>query len=578
VEQAQTHMTTLAGRLEQEYPEFQSGWSVKVVPLHTQLVGDVTTPLLVLFGSVGFVLLIACANVANLLLARSTGRQREIAVRAALGAGRRRVVRQLLTESSILALAGGLAGILIAYAALHALIALGPQNLPRLDEIGIDYAVFGFALVLSLLTGASFGTLPALRTSALDVKEGLVEGGERSGTGLRHNRVRAGLVVAEFALSMMLLVGAGLLVRSFALLLDVDVGFDTSNVVTAQISLPERNYPGSQLRVQFFEDLVTRVQTLPGVTTASAITFMPLGGTGSATSFWVNDRPTPPGGEQPVADVRWVHRDFHSALGVPLVTGRLFQLDDTEDSPLSVIINETASRELWPAEDPIGKTVSMPWGDTLDAEVIGVVGDVRHDGPASETRAKVYWDHRQFSVFSQMTVFARGLSEPAILSNGIRRMVNELDRNLPVYNVRTVESYRSEILAQDRFTMLALGLFAAVALLLASVGIYGVMSYTVSEQTRQIGIKLALGARASTVTLQTLRNSAFLIGVAVLLGGAGSFALSRLMSGMVFGIGTSDPMTLSAVLAILLAVALLASYLPARRASMVDPMTAMRQE
>jgi predicted permease len=578
VERAQVQMTTLASRLEQEFQEFQAGWTVKVVPLHTQIVGDVKTPLFVLLGSVGFVLLIACANVANLLLARATGRQREIAVRSALGAGRSRVVRHLLTESTMLAIAGGVAGLVLAYAAIQTLIALSPQNLPRLGEIGIDYAVVGFTLAISLLTGSLFGALPALRVSDIDLKQSLTEGGERGGTGLRHNRTRSALVVAEFALSMVLLVGAGLLLRSFVRLLDVDVGFDTAGVLTAQLGLPEDDYPGPRQRAQFFDDLVDKLQALPGVSQASAITFMPLAGTGSATSFWVNDRPIPEDGEKPVADVRWVHRDFHRALGVSLVAGRLFGQEDTEDAPLSVVINETAAQNLWPNVTAVGKTISMPWGDTLVAEVIGVVGNVLHNGPTTDLRAKFYWDHRQFSVFNQVTIFARSNGDPSSLAGSFRRVVAELDPDLPLYNLRTVDSYYSDILAQDRFTMLILGLFAFVALVLASVGIYGVMSFSVNERTREIGIKMALGARASTVTLQVLRGGTALMGIAVLIGTAGSLALSRLMSGMVYGVGTNDPITLATVIVILSSVALAACYVPARRASRIDPMEALRQE
>ena len=577
-ERAQSHMTDLASRLEQQFPEFQSGWTVSLVPLHTQLVGNVRTPLLVLLGAVGFVLLIACANVANLVLARATGRKREMAVRSALGAGRARVVRQLLTESTMLALAGGAAGLLVAFAAVQALVALSPPNLPRVEEISVDRVAVGFTFSVTLLTGLLFGALPALRMSSLRLKDGLTESSERGGTGPLHNRTRGALVVAEFALSMVLLVGAGLLIRSFEKLLDVDVGFDTAGVITARIGLPDSDYGAAEQRIRFFEDLVDRVQALPGVNTASAITFMPLAGTGSATSFWVNDRPVPPDGEKPVADVRWVHRDFHSALGVPLVAGRLFGPEDTEDAPLGVIVSEATAAEFWPNESAVGKSISMPWGDTLVAEVIGVVGDVRHNGPRTEPRPKFYWDHRQFNVFSEMTVFARGRSDHTSLANGIRRVVAEADPDLPVYNVRTVESYYADMLAQDRLTMLALTLFAFVALLLAGVGIYGVMSYSVNERTREIGIKMALGAEAGSVTLQVLRGGSALVGVAILLGAVGSVALSRLMSGMVFGVAPGDPITLAAVVVVLTSVALAACYLPARRASRIDPMLALRVE
>jgi putative ABC transport system permease protein len=578
VERAQSQMETLASRLEQEYPEFQSGWGVRIVPLHTQTVGDVRTPLFVLLGAVGFVLLIASANVANLLLARATGRQREIAVRSALGAERSRVVRQLLTESSVIGFAGGMVGLVLAYLALQALIAVSPENLPRIDEIRLDATVIAFTFSLSMLTGILFGSIPALRISHISPKDGLAEGGERGGASTGANRLRGGLVVAEFALSMMLLVGAGLLVRSFTTLLSVDVGFDTQNVMTAQVGLPASNYPDPDRRVRFFEDLVEKVQYSPGVSAASAITFMPLTGSGSATSFWVNDRPTPPDGEQPVADLRWVHRDYHRALGVPLVEGRVFGAADTDEAPLSVVINESAAREFWPNESAIGKTVSMPWGDTLVAEIIGVVGDVRHDGPASVTRPKLYWDHRQFNVFNQMTVFARSSGDLQAIAVSIRRAVAELDPALPVYNARTLRSYYSDILAQDRFTMMALALFAVVALVLASVGIYGVMSYAVSERTREIGIKIALGAAGSAVTRQVLSRGTILIGGAVLLGLGGALALSHLMQGIVYGVSTNDPITIVAVTALLVGVALAACYVPARRASRVDPIEALRQE
>jgi len=578
LEQAQNQMTSLASRLEQEFPEFQAGWSINLVPLHTQMVGEVRTPLFMLLGSVGFVLLIACANVANLLLARGTGRQREVAVRAALGAGRSRVIRQLITESTVLAVFGGAAGLMLAYAAIQALIAFNPQNLPRVNEITIDLVIVCFTVGVSIVTGLIFGAVPAFRVASSDLKTSLVEGGERGGTGLKYNRMRGGLVVAEFALSMILLVGAGLLIRSFGELLDVDVGFDSSDVFTAQLALPNNAYPEPSDRIRFFESLVDRVQAVPGVTAASAITFMPFGGPGSATSFWANDREIPDDGELPVADIRWVHRDFHSALGVPLVAGRTFLPQDTEDAPLVAVINTTAANQIWPGESSLGKTISMPWGDTLVAEVVGVVGDVLHNGPTTEVRPKIYWDHRQFNTFSQMTVFIRSPGDPQSIATSLRQVVADFDPDLPLYNLQNLETSYSEILAEDRFVMLALGLFALVALCLASVGIYGVMSYSVNEKAREIGIKMALGARASAVTLQVLGSGAALLGIAIGLGLAGSLALSRLMSGLVFGISTNDPITLAAVTVVLAAVAIAACYLPARRASRIDPMKALRQE
>ncbi|KPJ93436.1 MAG: hypothetical protein AMS18_05750, partial [Gemmatimonas sp. SG8_17] len=441
-----------------------------------------------------------------------------------------------------------------------------------------NHTAVGFTLAISLLTGLVFGTLPALRLAGSDVRHGLTQGGVRGGTGLTHNRTRSGLVVVEFALSLVLLVGAGLLIRSFLRQLDVGVGFDTTDVITAQVALPNGKYPEPAERTRFFESLVARVQAEPGVAAASAITFMPLAGTGSATSFWVNDRPIPPDGEKPVADLRWVQRDYHRALGVPLLAGRYFGPEDGEDAPLTVIINEWAAQHFWPDETPIGRTISMPWGDTLVAQVVGVVGDVRHDGPSATVRSQLYWEHRQFQPWNQMTIFARSETDPTSLASSIRRMVAEVDPNVPLYNVRTVDSYLGENLAQARLSMSALGLFSLIALLLASVGIYGVISYAVSERTRDIGIRMALGASAKAVTGQVVRSGAKLIGLAVLIGLAASLALSRLLQSMVFEVSTSDPTTIVAVSLILMAVAVAACYLPARRAGKVDVVKALRRE
>jgi putative ABC transport system permease protein len=578
LERAQNQMTTLAQRLEQEFPRYQTGWTVNVVPLTNQLVGEVRTPLFVLLGAVGLVLLIACANVANLLLARATGRQREIAVRAALGASRGRVVRQLLTESTLLAVAGGILGLAFAYAAVQGLSALNPQELPRVDELGVGGLAVAFTLVLSLFTGLLFGALPAFRISQMDIGQSVAQGGVRGDTGLRQNRARGALVVVEFALSMILLVGAGLLIRSFTRMLDVGVGFDTDNIVTAQVSLPSRAYPEPARRVQLFDDLVERVRALPEVTTASAITFMPLAGAGSATSFWVNDRPIPPDGEKPVADLRWVHWDYHDALGVPLISGRYFGSQDTDDTQLSVIINEWAARHFWPDENPIGKMISMPWGDTLVARVIGVVGNVRHNGPTGQERTKLYWSYHQFLSFNQVTIFARSEGDQAALAGGMRRALAELDPDLPLYNVRSMDSYLADALAQSRFSMLALTLFAIIAIVLAGVGIYGVMSYSVSERTREIGIRMALGASARAVTRRVVLQGTALTAIAAAIGLAGSLLVTRVLQGMVFEVSTSDPLTLLSVTVVLGGVAVVASYVPARRASTVDPVEALRRE
>jgi putative ABC transport system permease protein len=577
VERAQAEMSTLASRLEMDYPDAQTGWTVNVVPLQSQVVGEARTPLLILFGAVTFVLLIACANVANLLLSRSAGRQQEIALRTALGASRLRLVRQLLTESAILSLTGGALGLLLAYVLVGGLVGLGP-DIPRLAEVSVNGAVVGFALGISALTGILFGLAPALRASSPDLVGSLKEGGARAGSGGGILRARSALVVAEIALALILLVGSGLLLRSFANLSDVGVGFETEGLITTQVELPGRAYPDVEGRVRFFEELVERVQAVPGVNAASAITFLPLSGTGSATSFWANDRPIPEAGELPVADIRWIHRDYHQTMGIPLIRGRLFDQRDGSDTPLRVVISETTANDLWPSDDPIGRRISMPWGDTLVAEIIGVVGDVRHEGPETEARAKLYWHHLQWQDFTNMTIAARTVGDPASYIAAIRNELRAMDSNLPLFNVSTMMDLLGETLAARRFTMLVLGLFALVALILASVGVYGVMSYGVSQRTQEFGVRMALGASARTVALQVVKSGLRLVLIAVAIGGVGAFALSRLMRSLVFEISTSDPITFGLAVLFLAGVAALACYWPAHRAGRVDPIEALRFE
>jgi putative ABC transport system permease protein len=577
VERAQAEMSTLASRLEMEYPDAQSGWTVNVVPLQGQVVGEARTPLLILFGAVTFVLLIACANVANLLLSRSAGRQKEIALRTALGASRLRLVRQLLTESAILSLTGGALGLLLAYGLVGGLVGLGP-DIPRLAEVSVSGAVVGFALGISVLTGLLFGLAPALRASRPDLVGSLKEGGARAGSGSGLLRARSGLVVAEIALALILLVGSGLLLRSFANLSDVGVGFETERLITAQVELPSRSYPEVEQRTRFFEELVDRVQNMPGVNAASAITFLPLSGSGSATTFWANDRPVPEAGELPVADIRWIHRDYHRTLGIPLIRGRLFDQRDTRNTPLRVVISEATADDLWPSEDPIGRRISMPWGDTLVAEIIGVVGDVRHEGPETQARAKIYWHHLQWQDFTNMTIAARTIGDPADYVAGVRNELRAMDSNLPLFNVSPMTDLLGEAMAARRFTMMVLGLFAVVALILASVGVYGVMSYGVSQRTQEFGVRMALGASARTVALQVVRSGLRLVGMALVIGGVGAFVLSRLMQSLLFEISTSDPVTFVLAGLFLAAVASVACYWPAHRAGRVDPIEALRFE
>ena len=573
---AQAQMSGIARRLEQEFPDFQSGWDVNVVPMHKQVVGSARTPVLILFGAVILVLLISCANVANLLLSRASARRQELAVRTALGAGRLRLIRQLLTENMVLGIAGGAVGLLLAYWAVNVLVALEP-DIPRLNRIGIDGTVLGFTLVISLLTGLVVGLVPALKTSSLDLSATLKEGGLRGAVG-GHARTRATLVVSEIALSLMLLVGAGLLLRSFANLLDVGVGFDVENMIAADVQLPGVRYQTPEQRVQAFDEIVAGVEAIPGITAVSAITWLPLAGGGSATSFWVNDRALPEPGEFPVADVRWIHRDFHQTMHIPLIAGRYFDSRDTKDAPLRVVVSEHVQRTFWPNQSALGKTISMPWGDTLVAEIIGVVGDIRHMGPDTEPRTMFYWHNQQFSDFAFMSIVARTTGDPLGYTAAVRSKVREIDPDLPIYRVSSMESYLGDSVSQARFAMVSLVVFAAVALVLAGIGIYGVMSYSVSQRTREFGIRMALGAEGREVALDVVKSGLVLVGLATLIGLAGAVSLSRVMQGMVFEISTHDPVTLIGVSLFLAVIALAACYLPARRASKVDPVEALRYE
>jgi len=574
VAQAQAEASTVAGRLAEAFPDRQTGWDVNVVPLKQDVVGDARTTIWIVFGAVCFVLLIACANVANLLMTRATERQQEMAIRSAMGARQGRLVRQLLFESLILSLLGGAVGVAAAYGSLQWLVAAAP-DIPRIDEIGMDWRVSGFALLATLATALLFGLAPAFHVLGGDVAASLKE---RHAIARRGGRqVRSALAVAQIALSLVLLIGAGLMTRSLANRIGVGVGFDVENLLTATVQLPDARYDGPA-QAEFFEHLVDRVSALPGVRAASAIVFAPLAGAGSATSFWPTDRPVPEPGQLPVADIRWVQRDYHATLGIPLVAGRYFDDTDRAGAPLHVLVNETGAEQLWPNERPIGKYVAMPWQDTLIAEVVGVVGDVRHTGPDASLRPMLYWEHRQTRPFNQMTLVIRAVREPTALVPAVRRAVRELDAELPLYNVRTMAGLYADALARSRFTTVSLGAFALLALTLAAVGIYGVMAYSTGQRRQEIGVRMALGADRGTVTGMVVRQGMALVGTALLLGAAAALGLSRLLQSLVFDVSTADPLTFGAMAALLGLVGLIACWLPARRAGRVDPLQAMRTE
>jgi len=578
VEQAQAHMESIAARIREERGDAMAGWSANVVPLHQQVVGETERALWIVFAAVVGVLLIACANVAHLLLARSTERIPEIAARTAMGATRTRIVRQLLTESVMLGLVGGVVGMALAFGAVRLTVLLGADTVPRLDEVGIDLGILGFAAGLSLLTGIVFGLVPALQLSRPNLGDALKEGGMRAGTSRGHARLRTGLVVGEVALSLVLLAGAGLLIRSFVNLVETGIGVDAENVLVANVQLPDSRYPEEENKIRAFEDLVSRVSNIPGVMEASAITFAPLTGAGSATDFRAFDKPEPQPGEEPVADIRWVHRDYHRAMGIPLRAGRSFSEADGADGQLVVLISEWMAENIWPNENPLGKTILMEWGDTLVAQVVGVVGDVRHGGPNMESRAKIYWHHVQFSTFDFMTLVARTDRDPMEVLPSIRQAVRDVDPLLPVYQAETVDDLLAEAIAPQRFTLVMLGVFSIVALVLAAIGIYGVISYSVSQQVRELGIRVALGATGRQIVGSVVRRAFLWIGGGLLIGTGVTLLASSLVESMVFEIEPTDPVAISLAAIVLALSALLASYLPARRAGRVDPARTLRTE
>ncbi len=577
LEGAQAEMSTIASRLEQEH-DYNDGWGVNVVPLREQVVGDVRLALLVLLSAVGFVLLIACANVANLSLARASSRQKEFAIRSAIGAGRGRIMRQLLTESSLLAVLGGGAGLLLGVWGVDLMIALSPGDIPRTDEIGVSGSVLLFTLLVSVLAGALFGLAPALQASRSDLQASLREG-SRGSSAISGRRLRSALVVTEMALAVVLLIGAGLVIRSFWKLNQVDPGFDADNVLSVRVALPGSAYPEEAEQVAFFGELLGRVETSPGVASAAATIALPLsGGLAPGTSFIVEGRPEPPRAERPVADIRAVTPGYFRTMGTRLLRGRGFTDRDEAESPMVIVVSETLARNSWPGEDPIGKRLSVSWDGMISSEVIGVVADVRHNSLDAVPRGTIYYAYPQFPIFSFMNLVVRSSSDPTALVTSIRREVSQLDADLPVYNVTTMRELVEGSVADERFNMLLLGLFAALALLLASIGIYGVISYSVTQRTHEIGIRVALGAEQARVLRLVIQRGMGLAVAGVVIGLGAALGLTRLMASLLFEVSGTDPLTFSGVALLLLSVALAACYVPASRATRIDPVTALRSE
>lgn len=570
---AADRMVSLASALEAEHPEYNTGWSARVVPLRQEVVGDVRATLLLLLGAVGGVLLIACSNVANLLLSRGWERSREVAVRAALGADRGRIVRGFLVEAAVLAGAGGVLGVAAAAEAVRRVVAAVPA-LPRAETVALDARVLLFALAVTLLTGLVCGIAPALqggRQANLALRQ-------RGGSGGRARRVRQVLVVAQVSLSLVLLVGSGLLVRSVQGMLRTGVGVDPRGVLLATVELRGSRYPDGPSRAEGFGLLVDAVRAIPGVEAASAITFPPLGGTGSATTLWRSDGPVPPPGEGSVADIRWIREGFPEALGLQVVSGRAFDAGDDAAAPLRIVVNEAAARHFWPGEDPIGRSLTIPWDTERVSEVVGVVADAAFQGPAVPVRPMVYWHQAQVQDFTFMSLVVRSSTDPEILAPAVRRAVAEVDPSLAVYAVSSLGERLRETVAPARITAAVLTAFAVVALALSGLGVYAVIAFNTGRRMHEFGVRMALGSKRSALVLLAAREGALLVALALAVGLAAALAGGELMRGMVFGVAPRDPLTLAGTALLLGVVGLVASVVPALRAGRVDPLEAVREE
>lgn len=576
--QAQVELDAINARLAQSYVETNSGWSVRLTNLRERLVGSVRTPLLVLLGAVAFVLLIACSNVANLLLARAATRRREFAVRDALGASRARIVRQLLTESLLLSLTGGVAGLLMSLWLTRLLIGLIPSNMPRLDEVRPDARVFGFALAASLLTGLLFGLVPALQASRTDLNETLKEGGRTGIGGARRNRARSILIVSEIALSFMLLAGAGLLARSFLRLRDVNPGFDTAGVLAMRISASGDRYPAGSARAALYQQVLERIKSLPGVESAGAVLSLPLGGDtfNVGRSFIREGRPATPE-ESAGASYLVATPGYFRALQIPLLSGRTFTEQDTDKSPMVVIVNETMARQFWSGESPVGKRITIWRDEKFPREIVGVVGDTRAT-PGDPAGPQMYVPYAQDANWGSLSLVVRSSTDPAQLIAAARNEVHALDKTIPVYNTRPMIDVVAAALAGRRASTLLVGSFALLALLLALVGIYGVTAYYVTQRTHEIGVRMALGAPARHVLGLVMGQSMRLTLGGLALGLCGALALTRVLASLLYGVQPTDPVTFAVAAALLSAVALLACLLPAWRATKVDPLIALRAE
>jgi putative ABC transport system permease protein len=579
--QAQSELSLITSRIEQQYKESHAGTGLRVIPLQQQVVGQVQPILMVLLAAVGLVLLIACANVASLLLTRSLARQKEVGIRTALGANRWRVVRQFLTESVLLSLCGGAVGLLLAYWGTKALVAMLPPNqiaaLPFLETLHVDARMLAFSFGLSVITGIVFGLVPALQSSRMDLISILKEGGRNASAGAGH-RLRSGLVISEIALAVVLLVGAGLLMKSLLRLLSTDPGFNPQNVLTMTVVAPPGKYQDANSQINFQEQLQGRINALPGVAGTGTVNILPLQ-SGNTTRIQVEGDPVPPPGQEMEANVRTVSDSYFKTLGVPLISGRMFDSSDKPNAPPTVIIGKTMADRVFAGRNPIGKRLKYAAVEAPPPTIVGVVGDVRINGLDDDLRPVIYYPFQQSSsVVSNLVI--RTNSDPNALAGSVRNEIRGLEPAAAVFNVQAMPELiaASPAAFMRRFAATLIGIFAALALLLSSIGIYGVVSYSVKQQTHYIGVRMALGARAIDIFKMVLKQGIFLALIGIALGVAAAFGLMRLLNSLLFGVQATDFSTFAIVVSAILVVALLACYLPARRATKVDPLVALRYE
>jgi predicted permease len=575
-QQAQVDLETVAARLAQTYPDSNKGFGATVIPIMDQTVGTVRSALLILLAGIGCVLLMASVNVANLLLARSIARERELAMRAALGAGQGRLARQLLTESVLFALAGGLIGLLFTRWGTQALIALAPPDLPRMDEVSLDLRVVLVTAATTIVTGLLVGLLPALSSASVNPRSTLAESGRGSVGGVVRRRARAALVVAEVALAVALTTGAGLLIRSFVTVLNVNPGFETEHLLTWQMNIPLRLQTPDERRA-FYQDFFARMEALPGVLDVGGTTRIPLGSTSVTTSLQIEGRPVPVA-ELPEVQFRRAMHNYFEAMGIPVVRGRSFGPEDGPGASGVVVVNQTLAQRFFPSQDPIGQHVrtgpspNAPW-----MTIIGVIGDIRHGGLEEAPQPELYITYLQNPPVAPFIVL-RTNGDPTSLIETVRAEARAIDKNMPVYDIRTMAALRSETMAQRRFILVLVAAFGVLALALAAIGVYGVMSLVVSERTREVGVRLALGAHPSDVLAMIVRQALGLAGAGAVIGIAAAAVLTPLMASQLFGIQAIDPLTFAAVPALLMAIAIIAAIVPGLRAMRVDPMTALRYE